>query len=405
MKAGIIDGTGPGFNKGITNKEASGLAIHLDAPQRLVFSKPGFICAEPSPDALQAYASSLGFGVNIPGSAAAEVAQALATSAGSIGLRTQSITLMRDHLYRICEAYYNRAITELDVAQLLRRSQDMTLGVLAIEQLTGAVAARQVMIAKSANADVSGNVADTRALLSSARESELSARDSLSKAEGRVAEQQRLVNAKETELKNAREQGMQQAQIQALEEDLKKLQTELARNEEAVRAANENFEEARETTEVIRANFDAARASASAAARGTGEFSESPSDSRVDANTATALSLAAQTIIKDVITKGHLTDSCISIMNRFVILEADIRQQETELERGNNTATLRANRERAARLTPLYEQCVKVFEANVKRHVEGSDPGPLFHGGELSRNRGERGAGRRTPSRGDQNSE
>lgn len=36
-----------------------GTAIHLDAPQRIAYAdKFGHVCAEPSPDALQAYASA-----------------------------------------------------------------------------------------------------------------------------------------------------------------------------------------------------------------------------------------------------------------------------------------------------------------------------------------------------------
>src|SRR5437879_539384 len=108
-----------------------GRAIHLDAPQRLVYSdKRGHICAEPSPDALQAYASSLGAGISVPSYGAASFAQALQASSGSIGLRTQSITLMRDALYRICEASHNGSLADGDVVQLLERSQDLTLGVL-----------------------------------------------------------------------------------------------------------------------------------------------------------------------------------------------------------------------------------------------------------------------------------
>lgn len=110
IQGGFVTGTGPGpFSS--AGQGAGGLAIHLDAPQRLAFAKDNFICAEPSPDALQAYAQSFSGGFNIPGTATAQVAQAFATSAGSIGLRTQSITLMRDHLYRICEASYNNQIT------------------------------------------------------------------------------------------------------------------------------------------------------------------------------------------------------------------------------------------------------------------------------------------------------
>jgi chemotaxis protein histidine kinase CheA len=134
-----------------TDLPGGGRALHLDAPQRVAYaSNLGTLCAEPSPDALQAYASSLGVSISSPTEGSAAIANSLAASAGSFGLRTQSITLMRDHLYRICEAYYNGKINHGDVISLMQRSQDLTLGILAIEQLTGAVVARQVVLTPGA---------------------------------------------------------------------------------------------------------------------------------------------------------------------------------------------------------------------------------------------------------------
>ena len=99
-----------GRRTALPNNNASdpyGVAIHLDANQRLVIVQGQKYCAEPSPDAFAAYAASLGLGISAPTQGAASAAQALQSSAGSIGLRTQSITLMRDALYRMCEAANN----------------------------------------------------------------------------------------------------------------------------------------------------------------------------------------------------------------------------------------------------------------------------------------------------------
>ena len=120
-----------------------GTAIHLDAPQRIAYAdKFGHVCAEPSPDALQAYASAFGASIASPGRDAVSLSNALSADSTGIGLRTQSITLMRDMLYRICEAQHNKAIGPDDTIQLLQRSQDLSPGILAIEQLTGAIVAR-----------------------------------------------------------------------------------------------------------------------------------------------------------------------------------------------------------------------------------------------------------------------
>lgn len=160
--------------------KASGVAIHLDAPQRLVYSGPdGDICAEPSPDALQAYAASFGASLSLPDSKSAALANALSGDAAGIGLRTQAITLMRDHLYRICEARHNGSLNKPDVMQLLERSQDLTLGILAIEQLTGAVVARQPVLTMGANADASANVNNTQKALDQAKKDEADKKDAI----------------------------------------------------------------------------------------------------------------------------------------------------------------------------------------------------------------------------------
>ena len=119
-----------------------GVAIHLDAQQRLVLYSGQRYCAESSPDALQAYASALGLAGTQPSQGATSLAAGQQSHAASIGLRTQSITIMRDALYRMCEAYNNGILGDVMVATLLGRSQDLTAVILAVEQLTGAVAAQ-----------------------------------------------------------------------------------------------------------------------------------------------------------------------------------------------------------------------------------------------------------------------
>jgi len=78
------------------------------------------VCTEPSPDALSAFASAIGAGASVPTQGAASASGALHEAAASIGLRTQSITLMRDSLYRLCEAYYNGQLSKAQVMLLKR---------------------------------------------------------------------------------------------------------------------------------------------------------------------------------------------------------------------------------------------------------------------------------------------
>ena len=116
------------------------IAVHLDAQQRVILSNDKGFCAEPSPDALSAYAASLALGITLPSEEEqVAVTKKQESSADGIGLRTQSITLMRDAFYRICEAYNNNKLEKWEVAASLARSLDLTAVLLAIEQLTATV--------------------------------------------------------------------------------------------------------------------------------------------------------------------------------------------------------------------------------------------------------------------------
>lgn len=149
------------------------VAIHLDSPQRLVYrNSKGYICAEPTPDALQSYANAMGGGLTGPARNSASVTNAFAANAASVGLHTQSITLMRDILYRICEHSHNESLSQIEVMQLLERAQDLTLGVLAIEQLTGVVAARQALLLDSSAASAASAINNTQAQLDIAKRNE-----------------------------------------------------------------------------------------------------------------------------------------------------------------------------------------------------------------------------------------
>lgn len=145
-----IDRSTPLNGKTVDGNEIEGIAVHMDAQQRAVIQSGLGYCAEPSPDAISAIASSISLsGAN--SSAKLDAASSLATSVGSIGLRTQSIQLMRDALYRLCEAINNGAISQTDMAMLLHRSQDLTAVVVAVEQLTGTVVVPPVVITPKLN--------------------------------------------------------------------------------------------------------------------------------------------------------------------------------------------------------------------------------------------------------------
>jgi hypothetical protein len=156
--------------------------ITIDASQRAVYSvKKNYgdkswtaFCAEPSPDALSALASSFGLDASI-GTAAASKALGLSTnnldSTASIGLRTQTIQLLRDAMYRLCEGYASGALDDTGFTRLQRRYQHIMLSLLAIEQLTGPVIAQQVALSGSSNASLGKGLTEiSKALAAGAAE-------------------------------------------------------------------------------------------------------------------------------------------------------------------------------------------------------------------------------------------
>jgi len=122
---------------GPTSNQA--LALHLNAQQRIVMvGKNAFYCAEASPEAIAAYVAALAASADPPAIDTNSPPAGSSRDIASIGLRTQSITLMRDALYRLCEEAANGMISPRDVA-LLQRSQDLTAVTAASDLLNGTV--------------------------------------------------------------------------------------------------------------------------------------------------------------------------------------------------------------------------------------------------------------------------
>lgn len=339
-----------------------GRAIHLDAPQRLVYSdRRGNICAEPTPDALQAYVSSFGGGVGVPTQGSASIAQAFQTNAASIGLHSQSITLMRDTLYRICEASHNDSLNPGDVVQLLERSQDLTLGVLAIEQLTGAVVARQAQLGGNANASASANIANTQAALDSVRKAEEYKKKALNDAQTAQKSKSDLVVNTRKALDAEKAKPMpDQSVVTTLTDKLKTQEDDLGKANDTVTAAKDAYVKAQQATQVVLDNFNAAIVSASAAATGTGSFASGTDRTNIDKDTVAQIAQATMYIVATIVQKGHVTDTCINIMTKYAA--------ET-------------NPDKQAALKPIFDQCstvittyLKAYSGSLKAGTQGSIP-------------------------------
>ncbi len=139
-----------------SNGKNSAQIISIDAKQRIIIEKLEkdrsssntssrevslirMYCAEPSPDALSATVGTLAAAYNKSSGTSVSLGKTLIETAQNIGLRTQSIQLMRDAMYRNCEGYFSGALSRSQFDQALTRFQILMSGLLAIEQFTGAV--------------------------------------------------------------------------------------------------------------------------------------------------------------------------------------------------------------------------------------------------------------------------
>ncbi|MCX7290341.1 hypothetical protein [Janthinobacterium sp.] len=342
-----------------TELPLNGKAIHLDAPQRLVYADAlGHTCAEPTPDALQAYISAAGAGVN-SGQNAASISTALSANATSVGLHSQSITLMREHLFRICEYAQNKSINAADTMLLMERSQDLTMGVLAIEQLTGAVVARQTALTGQGQSAASAGVLATQAQLDKAeerlaeREGDLDdVRDArIAQASASEQAQQALLDAAKADPKKTA------AEIKTLQDAASSAQLKLSQLDARLAAAQQAVDKAESERDALDKKLNAAVADSNASTAGTAQFSGGRGRSNVSPATARHLARASVDIVKAVLEKGHMTDNCINFMSV-------VREQQPV----RNDAPFQA----------MTKLCTQVFEAAIKKNQENPDQRTLM---------------------------
>lgn len=270
-----------------------GTAIHLDAPQRLAYADAeGVICAEPTPDALQTYISSLGASVSAADNAAS-VSNALQANSQSIGLHSQSITLMREHLFRICTFAQNNWLSDGDVMMLMARSQDLTLRVLAIEQLTGVMTPRTT--AKLPLSDTEA----TKQLQNKLEQAKLDLND-------KKTALTQLNDAAGTQ--NARS-GDHPDRAALLEDQTKDGKNSSAPTE--VAAARLAVASGQDKVSLLEQQVETSKVQAG--------FVTLPDESgnQLSPTAAEHIAKATQHIVEQILQKNHLTDMCINTFNRF----------------------------------------------------------------------------------------
>lgn len=284
--------------------------LALDAKQRVVvFAKRSdhqtVTCAEPSPDALSALSSSLGGNLQNNKEAVASFASAMTESAASIGLRTQSIQLLRDGMYRSCEAYAAGAIEADDYNRQQRRYQNLMLSLLAIEQITGAVVARQVGLGDGRSSASVGENANEAAASATKEDQKVEVAQQDADAAKGALTADKIASAKKA---------CDAAQNDASDANCKKIKDYDAKIEETT-AALETAKKIKETAHIA---LDAARAAVRAAAAGaTVKFGEDTQTSKVSDTSAKYVSEAARTIVSTTLLASFAQEECSRVWDIF----------------------------------------------------------------------------------------
>ncbi len=314
--------------------DGKGKAIHLDIQQRLlVVNALGNYCAEPSPDALAAFAAAAGIGASAPAQGAVSASGSVSSSAASIGLRTQSITLMRDALYRMCEAYGNGKLSRPQVMALLSRSQDLTAVILATEQLTGAVVAQQAALSGASSSDATAVMSATSRLLEAALKQQERAQARLEQAlirkgdaEGKQqqAQAERAVAQTDSSNNPGDDAAGQRARarLEKAETDLAGAIRQVALAEEIRALREKTLASATERVESLQSSQDAAATTAAASSSTSAALSGGGVQTRLNDQSTQAIASAVSSMVNNVLNKPYVLDYCMAIISSSDATEA-----------------------------------------------------------------------------------
>ena len=219
----LVGGCSLGETGGVKPLPAVSSSYTTTADWRMVLQKPLptrdnpnqiITCAEPSPDVakIAAQTASGDFGASAKGMAkvqpevALSFALARSESLAQLGKRLATVQLLRDALYRACEAYSNNAISSATYAMIVSRYDDvmvtLLLGELAAGEGGGALA---TLASAASNGAIP--LAEATASLQEARTQAEGARAALAKAETELKAAEALkadVATRDADIKAAR---------------------------------------------------------------------------------------------------------------------------------------------------------------------------------------------------------
>lgn len=300
-------------------------SVVLDVKERAILvknTKHGGIkvCAEPSPDALSVIGTSLAGSASDKSLTALQAVAGTSESGAFVGLRTTAIQLLQYEMYRNCESEFNGDLSPPEVADLHRRDQNVMTGLLAIEQLTGAVATRPVTLSQTTAAGTGDDISKQEDRLNARQKTLADDQKKLSEAQQKVDDQSALIEqdkqdvaaaqsalnaaaaadtqAKQTAL-NARTatQEKDEATQQTMQDDLDKQKAIVTADTDAVKNAQ--------------AALSAAQLRVHASSDENSQIAQAISANKPDPATVQAVASAVRYIVHDVISTSFSEESCL----------------------------------------------------------------------------------------------
>lgn len=325
-----------------TKLPGGGKAIHLDAQQRLMIAnQDGTYCSEPSPDAIAAYASALGASGASPEGTALGASGAGGSNVASFGLRTQSISIMRDIIMQTCVQGANNKIGQTEVAKLLNKSLDLTALNVAVEQLTGPVIGGQAGLSTTSSADSSAALSNvtklyeesSRHLAIEERRLERSITAVQNKDKEIVTTEQEIaeISGRITKLEeqagsgadalagaaavsNAGDLASEKALKTQKSQDLEELKTQKTALEGVRDRQIESVDARRAFIDELKDAQDAAVIANSASTTGTSKISGSSTTGRMSDAAIEKVAVSVQTMVTDYFKKDYTIETCLSFL-------------------------------------------------------------------------------------------
>lgn len=346
------------FKKEVNFSEGNNSAktIVMDAKQRVVTNAMVDgklrVCAEPSPDALSALAASAGLSLSRAEALDLAGNASLAEGVGSIGLRTQSIQLMRDAMYRLCEGYVSGAIDSVAFETLHRRFQSSMVAILAIEQLTGAVRAPTIILGGSSSQGNAERAAELTEKTEAARRSLRAAETTLAAKEAATAKAEASRDALQREQAGLKEKEAPTDKEKARLAELEGLITKASDTLSKAQAEEEDASDAKDNASASFEALDAARRAALAGGGTAGVSGEvfGPNSARPDISGTVS---AVRGIVEDALNLEFGRELCATLLTKPASTSEPFTKCVAYLD--ETVQGLKARRDALAAVTPILQ--------------------------------------------------